>query len=64
MNKKDEFNRWQAIKLSCDKKVTNPIKYRKEIQDLWPRLARMAFDMFGIQTQNQMWKGHSVMVVT
>src|SRR5579871_6162987 len=44
----DEFNSWQAIKLSCDKKVTNPIKYWKENQDHWPRLARMAFDMFGI----------------
>lgn len=42
----DEFNSWQVIK--CDKKVINPIKYWKENQDSWHRLARMAFDMFGI----------------
>jgi hypothetical protein len=44
----DEFSNWQAIKLRCDKKVTNPIAYWKENQYRWPRLARMAFDMFGI----------------
>ena len=44
----DEFSNWQGIKQRCDKKVTNPIAYWKENQYRWPRLARMAFDMFGI----------------
>lgn len=44
----DEFSHWQATNLRSDKKVTNPIEYWKANQHHWPRLARMAFDMFGI----------------
>jgi hAT family protein len=44
----DEFDRWQQQKVKSDRLVTNPILYWQANRHLWPRLARMAFDLLGI----------------
>jgi hypothetical protein len=44
----DELSEWQATTVLTDKKVTNPIQYWHGHRERWPRLARMAIDLFGV----------------